>query len=144
MTNDNNRAVIWGSIAACIALASCAPLPTANAPVRKANINDAKLIEGPVGFGQTAYVNGPTVTPMELLEDSRCPTEVNCVWAGQVRVKVRVAGGSWSKEMELVNAKPVHVADGALTLMGITPEKSQNTEIALSDYRFHFQFQGGF
>ena len=144
MADDNNRVMIWGSIVACIVLASCAPLPTANAPTHNASTDDARPIEGPVGFGQTAYVDGPTVTPLELLEDSRCPKEVNCVWAGQVRIKVRVAGGSWTKEMELVNAKPVHVADGALTLIGITPEKSQDTAISLSDYRFHFQFQGGF
>ena len=32
--------------------------------------------------------------------------------AGQVRVKVRVTGGSWSKELELNNREGVPVADG--------------------------------
>lgn len=130
--------MIWVPIAASLILSACAPL-SANGE----GTAGSAAKEGPVGFGETAYVDGPHVTPLELLEDSRCPKEVNCVWAGQVRIKVRVTGGSWSKDLELVNDKPVQVADGALTLIGVTPEKTQSKEDAQGDYRFTFGFQGG-
>ena len=109
--------MIWVPIAASLALGACAPLPAAG---EGAGHSTAK--EGPVGFGETAYVDGPKVTPLELIEDSRCPKGVNCVWAGQVRIKVRVTGGSWSKELELVSGKPVQVADGA-RLCGRDPQR---------------------
>lgn len=123
-----------------LALSGCASLSASGV---NSQADAGKPVEGPVGFNQTAYVDGPTVTPLDLLEDSRCPKQVECVWAGQVRIKARVAGGSWSKEMELTSGKPVQVADGALTLVEVTPEKSQNIETAQSGYRFTFRFQGG-
>lgn len=134
--------MIGMSTAAVFVLAGCTTV--SNNIAAPQNTTPPKLIEGPVGFGQTAYVDGPAVTPLQLLEDSRCPAEVNCVWAGQVRIKVRVTGGSWSKEMELTNGKPVHVADGALTLINITPERRHAAATSKEDYRFIFSFQGGF
>src|SRR3546814_12425747 len=41
-----------------------------------------------VAIGQRAYVDGPIVQPVAVIEDSRCPATVRCVWAGQVRVKM--------------------------------------------------------
>ena len=43
---------------------------------------DAKL-------GQTVNVGGPKVTPLAVLEDSRCPMEARCIWAGRVRLRDR-------------------------------------------------------
>lgn len=102
-----------------------------------------KPIEGPVALGQTAYVGGPAVTPLAVLEDSRCPKGVQCVWAGQVRVKVRVTGGSWSKELELNNREGVPVADGELRLIAVTPERVKDRSFPARDYRFTFRFDGG-
>ena len=116
---------------AVMALASCASLPA------------GKPIEGPVAIGQTAYVDGPQVTPLVVLEDSRCPVGVQCVWTGQVRVKVRVTGGGWSKELELNTRENAPVADGALRLVMVTPERREGRAIAPKDYRFTFRFDGG-
>lgn len=98
---------------------------------------------GPVGLGQRVYVDGPVVTPLQVLEDSRCPANVMCVWAGQVRLKVRVATGRKSREMILINNQPVQVADGQLTLTGVTPDKVVGSPGMPPPYRFTFQFHGG-
>ena len=46
-----------------------------------------------------------TVDGMELLwtgvEDSRCPADVTCVWAGQVTVHIRVTDGGDARPLEL-------------------------------------------
>lgn len=102
------------------------------------------IANGPVGLGQTAYVDGPSVTPLEVLEDSRCPKEVRCVWAGQVRLRVRVTGGAWSRELEVSTQKPVQVADGALQLVEVTPGRTQSNSGTPADYRFTFRFDGGY
>lgn len=36
-------------------------------------------------LGQTVNLGGPKVTPLAVLEDSRCPKEARCIWAGRVR-----------------------------------------------------------
>ena len=118
------------TLAGCVTGGSASQLPS-------------RIENGPVAIGQTAYVDGPSVTPLAVLEDSRCPREVRCVWAGQVKLRVRVTGGAWSREIELVSNKPVQVADGALQLVAVTPERSQ-AAIRPQDYRFTFRFDGGY
>ena len=36
---------------------------------------------------------------LEVLEDSRCPKDVVCVWAGQARVKVRISGAGIDEQV---------------------------------------------
>jgi hypothetical protein len=95
------------------------------------------------GIGQTVPVDGPKVTPLSVLEDSRCPKDVQCVWAGRVRINVRIDLGADSKERELELGKPVDLADGALELVEVLPEKVTNRTTLPEDYRFGFRFSGG-
>ena len=43
-----------------------------------------------IELGATANFDGVTVEFSEVLEDSRCPTNVTCVWEGRAKVKVLV------------------------------------------------------
>lgn len=101
------------------------------------------LAEGPARLGQTVYVDGPRVTPVHVVEDSRCPMNARCIWAGRVVLRVKVQGGAWSREIDLTLGEPVTVADGALTLIGVAPERRTDQPIAPRDYRFTFAFAGG-
>ena len=92
---------------------------------------------------ETGYVDGPRVTPLKVLEDSRCPMEARCVWAGRVRLEVRIETGSGSSVQELASDKPLPVADGSLELLGAMPPKSTQRTIAPGDYRFALKFSGG-
>lgn len=70
-----------------------------------------------------------------------------CIWAGQVRLLIRVDLGSGASEMEITSGKPLRIADGALELVSITPDRvaggDQGGEIAAAAYRFGFRFDGG-
>jgi hypothetical protein len=94
-------------------------------------------------LGETAYVDGPKVTPLEVLEDSRCPAKVSCVWAGQVRLKVRVHLGARDEERELTLGKSAPVADGSLELVEVAPAPVAGERLDPHDYRFGFRFMGG-
>ncbi|MCJ2186447.1 hypothetical protein [Novosphingobium beihaiensis] len=97
-------------------------------------------------LGQTVQVDGPQVTPLKVLEDSRCPANARCVWAGQVRLRIRVRTGSGHRDMEIISGKPVHIADGTLELAQVRPDKLTNRNdgaIKPGDYRFGFRFMGG-
>lgn len=115
---------------ATLALASCATVPPAEA--------------GPTaGLGQTAYTNGLRVRPVEIVEDSRCPAAVQCVWAGRLIVRSEVMGASWRRTLDLELGKPRQVADGSLMLVSVQPAKRAGAAISPSAYRFTFDFQGG-
>ena len=82
-----------------------------------------------------------TVTPVEVLEDSRCPIEVECVWAGRVRLKTRIDIGHESLEMELDSSEPLRINGGFLSVAEVAPKApTQSTPIKPEDYRFAFTF----
>lgn len=123
------------AIAASLALSGCAATAT-RPPVQPP--------EGPARLGQTVYVDGPRVTPLKLIEDSRCPMNARCIWAGRVVLRAKVQGGAWQREIDLTLGEPVQVADGGLTLVSVTPERRTDKPVTSGDYRFAFTFQGGY
>lgn len=123
-------------LAACAALAACATTP----PPPHDGIARARL-------GERVYVDGPYVTPLTVLEDSRCPADVQCVWAGRLRITARVDLGAGSQVHELTLGQPLHIADGNLELVeAAPPRRIRKTEAAAprEDYRFGFRFMGGY
>jgi hypothetical protein len=120
-------------------------LPAALALSACATTRSAPLPDGSdVALGQKAYVDGPLVQPVEVLEDSRCPMNARCVWAGRVRVKIVWIRGNGEKQpFEATLGEPVQLADGQFTLESVRPEKMTNVTIKPSDYRFSFRFAGG-
>lgn len=56
-----------------------------------------------IPLGETVAIDEIIVEFVEILEDSRCPTTVECIWAGRVRVKVLVTTkGENTMEKELI------------------------------------------
>ena len=96
-----------------------------------------------VGLGQTVHVDGPRVTPLEVLEDSRCPMNARCVWAGQVRLRIAIELGAGSTEREITSGTPIDVADGRLELVEVQPDRVAGEPLDPSHYRFGFRFAGG-
>ena len=54
-----------------------------------------------VRIGQTASVGLVHVTPIQVIEDSRCPINARCVWAGRTRLSVKIDLGSRSEIREI-------------------------------------------
>ena len=94
-------------------------------------------------LGQQAYVDGLRVTPLKVLEDSRCPINARCVWAGRIIVRAAVTGSSWHRTLDLELGQPQQLADGQLTLVAAEPGKMAGAPADLRAYRFTFAFQGG-
>lgn len=101
-------------------------------------------VERPVHLGQIAAVNGPRVRADRIVEDSRCPSDVQCVQAGRLIVQVTVFGGGWFKRLDLELGTRVNVADGSLMLVAASPPpRATRQQSRLQTYRFTFDFQGG-
>ena len=129
--------------AAVLFLPGCAVSPPpASAPNQEQEADG--LSRGRIG--ETVAVGGPKVTPLAVLEDSRCPMNARCVWAGQVRVRVRIHLGGGTVVKELTQGQPVPVADGTLELVEVQPDRLADADapaLAPADYRFGFRFMGG-
>ncbi|WP_293697118.1 hypothetical protein [Sphingopyxis sp. UBA6734] len=97
-----------------------------------------------VALGQKAYADGPIIQPVEVIEDSRCPMNARCVWAGRVRVKMLWFRGNGDKQpFEVTLGESTPIADGSITLESVRPDKVTNVELKPEDYRFAFRFAGG-
>lgn len=139
-------------------LAGCAAAPSGtNAPAEPgppvSNEVRAQLdaIEGPfqvpgtvtARLGEEVRIGDVRVRPLELLEDSRCPLDVTCVWAGRVRLKVAVSGAG-EPVMEL--DRPVTVPGGErLTLVAVAPPRWTRPPVGVDPQapkRFAFRLSG--
>ncbi|MDK2761619.1 MAG: hypothetical protein KYX64_09715 [Sphingopyxis sp.] len=121
------------ALIAILALSACAATPAPPLP-------DG----GNVALGQKAYVDGPLVQPVEVVEDSRCPVGTQCVWAGRVRVKMLWLRGNGDRQpFEVTLGESTPLADGAIRLESVRPEKRGNGPIRPGDYRFSLRFMGG-
>lgn len=93
-----------------------------------------------VGVGKpvAAKQSGLKVKFVEVLEDSRCPTGANCIWAGNAKIKIEVTNkGGGRKLLELnTNSGPKgDQFDGwAIDLVTLTPYPSTTATIDTKDY----------
>ena len=87
------------------------------------------------------------ITPLKVLEDSRCPVNARCVWAGQVRLRIRTQQADSATTFEIISGKPLTLAGGTLELREVHPDKIAGRNrgaVNSSDYRFGFGFISGF
>lgn len=91
------------------------------------------------GIGQTADLgSGLRVRPLEVIEDSRCPQNARCVWAGRLRVRVNVEGVG---EREVIlDEGVVETPRGSFTMVAASPGPWTDwPENARPAYRFGFR-----
>jgi hypothetical protein len=97
-----------------------------------------------VALGQTAYVDGPRIKIVRILEDSRCPINARCIQAGTVKLQILWLRAQGNQSLELVLGQAKQIADGTITFTSITPGRiAGGPEIKPADYRFSFEFAGG-
>ena len=95
------------------------------------------------GLGQVGLIDGLRIRPLAIVEDSRCPINAICVWAGRLVVRTEIRGGGWREVRDLELRKPAPIADGQLTLTEAAPSKMAEQPIDPKAYRFTFAFEGG-
>lgn len=91
-------------------------------------------------MGQTVTGFSISLTPLEILSDSRCPVDVQCVWAGTVTLNVRIESGMGTIETTLELGKSVTTEAEEITLTKVEPA-SLGTEIPVSSYQFTFEIK---
>lgn len=110
-------------------LAGCATVPEASP-------------DGFASFGETTRTERVSVRPDALVEDSRCPMNARCIWAGRVVIDTTVWVDSQRYPARLTLGEPFSIAGGQLVLDSVEPSRTtQDGAIPEADYRFHFDFR---
>ena len=89
-------------------------------------------------INQNILINGLSITPLEVLSDSRCATDVVCVWAGTVTLRVNLESNNIKDEVILTLNKPFVFSDKQITLSDVIPIKKHTEIILLNEYSFKF------
>ena len=90
-------------------------------------------------LNQRILTNGMHITPLEVVGDSRCPIDVQCIQAGTVTVRALIEVGANSETVILTLNKATTFVGKRVTLVSATPAKSSKQVILPSDYKFGFE-----
>lgn len=125
-----------------VTLAACQVTQKADADPADYNLNQAFVLAG----GQQADIRGEPLRLRfaDVLEDSRCPTQVECFWTGQARVVLAVQQGENTATAAEFNTNPAPgqtrqtaaVGPYTITLQRLDPyPQTPDDSPALEDYR---------
>lgn len=105
---------------AALALTACAPAAGVEAGAGAAGRSATARL------GQTVRLGELSVTPRAVTEDSRCPRDATCIWAGRLRLRATISGVRGG-DAELILGQPFALPrGGTLTLISAMPERRQN------------------
>jgi hypothetical protein len=112
-----------------LSMAACATAPP-KAPLRS---------DGFATIGQSTRVGPFVVTPRAVVEDSRCPINARCVWAGRLVLRTLIAGATWHETASLTLGEPIIIRGAALTLVSAEPGKLAGSQSSPTASRFAFE-----
>ena len=101
---------------------------------------DFAPLEGmPAALGETVRVGSVLATPRSVVEDSRCPYDVQCIQAGRLVVSTRLDGDGWTETVPLTLGEPYTAGGTTVTLVSGRPEKFSERRTPRHEYRFIFE-----
>lgn len=86
------------------------------------------------GVGESLTASGVTVIPIEVTADSRCPSDVQCVWEGTTKVLTSLDG----EEVELTLGEATKVGAHLVTLTQVLPYPEAGVAIEQNQYQLVF------
>jgi hypothetical protein len=85
-----------------------------------------------LAIGKTAVLNGngARITFRQVKEDSRCPTDVTCVWAGDARIELTISRSGSSDDTKIFSLSPpdneARSGDLQIRFVGLAPVPRQS------------------
>ena len=120
---DRTTSRVLATASLALSLAACATVETAVVA------NPGTTFQ--LGLGQTATVTGSNVriTFTRVSEDSRCPVDVTCVWAGDAKIELSVAHDGSAEKRTISITEPnnvVSVGDLTIRFVALAPVPRQS------------------
>ena len=92
-----------------------------------------------IGFGGRAAINGVRIVPRRVIEDSRCPANVQCVWAGRLILEAQIGTpGQPDSVRQLTLGQPLPLPGGTLTMVAVMPPRVASGGPAPSSFTFEW------
>lgn len=113
-------------LTACVVV----PAPEAARPAQQGQV---------VALGHAVRVGDVAVTPVEVVEDSRCPINARCVWAGRLVVQTRIDGAGWRDTAAIQLGETYGTHGRVIALVTGEPGKTTDHAIRPQDYRFAYE-----
>ena len=92
-----------------------------------------------VALGQSVQVGDLSVTPVGVVEDSRCPVNARCVWAGRLVVQTRIDGAGWRDSADMRLGETYGTHGKVIALVSGEPGKTAERETPADAYRFVYE-----
>ncbi|UOX34989.1 hypothetical protein LXD69_05620 [Flavobacterium sediminilitoris] len=118
----------------------------------KNNISQGELLLN--STSKTNVGSGYEMKISKFVSDSRCPEGVNCIWIGQVEMKIAVYKGETLVEEKLIIvtsntfeenrtwfSKYIKLPDMSITSIVITPNRVKDIEIKEDEYKLGIYFE---
>lgn len=94
------------------------------------------------GLHQWRTLAGKRFRADRVVEDSRCPMNARCVWAGRATVSLTLRDGRRTRQARLTLGEAIPFAGGQLALVSVSPEKMAGAQPKRpAPYRFTFEFR---
>jgi len=94
-----------------------------------------------LSIGEQTEALGISLRPTKLLEDSRCPLDVECIQAGTVRIEAEMVDGMGTSTNAFTLNTPVTAETRTITLTNVMPLPHSKETPLESDYRFTFHIE---
>ena len=126
--------------AAAVILASCATPPAAATGASSPEIQVDRVSQFELHVGETARVRdeGVAIRFVGVGEDSRCPSDVKCVWAGNAALRFSLVSAEGRETEQKLNTtlepRSVTTPSYRLTLVSLNPVPLSTSKIAASGY----------
>lgn len=92
-----------------------------------------------LGVGETGNVGDINITVNNITQDSRCPRDVQCVWAGAFQAEVVLVNDLKKETKVMTLGAPAYLFAGrSISLSNITPYPSSKTTVNPNDYAITF------
>jgi hypothetical protein len=119
------------TIVSCLVLTGCGA-----APAREPQSVDlgAEFTLAP-GAAVSVKSVSMKVTFVSVTEDSRCPRDVTCIWAGEVKVQLVIDGPRSASQVEILEGDTAVSSEYRVTLVRVEPPPVSTARIAPRDYR---------
>ncbi|WP_146128767.1 hypothetical protein [Salegentibacter salegens] len=96
--------------------------------------------------GEAFHFDGKTIRFKEVLSDSRCPSDVTCVWAGEAKILIEIFKNEKLVGEEIISSLSQELSlakffqgNFSLNAIALTPYPKTSRKIKTSDYRLKFK-----
>jgi len=102
------------------------------------DVTEVQTAEILAGLNDPFVAGDSNVSVTSIVEDSRCPSDVQCIQAGRVVISLDIDAPAGTSTAQIESGETIALGDWSLTLTDVTPYPVSTVSASSSDYRFAF------